>query len=194
MQGSMVQRPPISLGILGWIVEAESSSEDVIAFIENSLGQSQIMQTRSDSSSFNSLKDSSIMTSTRVGRVALTWWIDIPRVPHFLFFPLEAWKSSSWMGSYPKPNLPLLSESSIRAGLPHPMALRPWPNLYLNMSISFAAIKMLRASRTRSLKHCGSWKLIWSYGGCFWKGISIDVGNRCLLEDSRGLFSHNVIN
>ena len=26
---------------------------------------------------------------------------------------------------------------------------------------------------------------------CFWKNISIDVGDRCLLEDSHGLFSHN---
>ena len=27
--------------------------------------------------------------------------------------------------------------------------------------------------------------------GRFWKSISINVGSRCLLEDSHGLFSHN---
>ena len=27
--------------------------------------------------------------------------------------------------------------------------------------------------------------------GCFWKNISVNVGDRCLLEDSHGLFSHN---
>ena len=26
---------------------------------------------------------------------------------------------------------------------------------------------------------------------CYWKSISIDVGDKCLLEDSHGLFSHN---
>ena len=82
----MVQRPTISPSILGWMVEVESSSKDMIAFIENSLGQSLIMQARSSSSNSNSLKSYGIMTSAEAGKVVLIWEINILEAAHFLFF------------------------------------------------------------------------------------------------------------
>ena len=82
----MVQRPTISPSILGWMVEVKSSLKDMIAFIENFLGQSLIMQARSSSSNSNSLKSYGIMTSAEAGKVVLIWEIDIPEVAHFLFF------------------------------------------------------------------------------------------------------------
>ena len=86
----MVQRPVVSLGIPDQIVDVRLSLGDVIAFTENSLGQSRIMQARSGSSSSNSLKGSSIMTSADAGKMALIWGIDISWLVHFLFFPQEA--------------------------------------------------------------------------------------------------------
>ena len=85
----MVQRLVVSPGIPGRIVEVGLSSGDMIAFMENSLGQSRIMQARSDSSSSNSLKGLSIMTSVGARKVGLIWGIDTPEVSHFLFLPLE---------------------------------------------------------------------------------------------------------
>ena len=86
----MVQRPAISLGVPSRIVEVGSSSKDVIAFPENSLGQSRIMQARLGFSSSSSLKGFGIMTLVEVRNVDLIWEIDIPEATHFLFFPLEA--------------------------------------------------------------------------------------------------------
>ena len=127
--------------------------------------QSRIMQARSNSSSSNSLKGLSIMTLVGARKVSLIWGIDIPRVAYFLFFPLEAWKSSSWMGSYLKPNLPLLSESSIRAEDSHVLWLR---GLGLTCTqtweFSLQPTKLLQANRTQALKCCESWKLVQSYG------------------------------
>ena len=128
-QGSVVQRLAVSLGILGWIVKVKLSLGDMIAFTETSSGQSRIKQAILGSSSSNSLKSFGIMTSVEARKVVLIWGINIPEVSHFIFLPLEAWKSSSKVGLYPKPNLPLLSKSSMRAGLPHPTAPRPRPNL-----------------------------------------------------------------
>ena len=62
----------------------------MIAFIKNSLGQSQIIQARSNSSSYTSLKGSGINTSTGAGKMGLIWGIDILILAHFLFFPVEA--------------------------------------------------------------------------------------------------------
>ena len=86
----MVQRPAISPGIPSQIVEVKPSLKDVIAFMENSSGQNQIMQAKSGSSSSDSLEGSGIMTSARAKKMVLLWEIDIPEVVHFLFLPLEA--------------------------------------------------------------------------------------------------------
>ena len=71
---------------------------DMMAFTENSSGQSRMRQARSDSSSHDSYATSNPMTLAEVGKVTLMWGIDIPWPMHFLFFPLEAWKSSSSEG------------------------------------------------------------------------------------------------
>ena len=52
-----------------------------------------------DSSLYDSCATFDLMTSTGVEKVTLIWGIDIPWPMHFLFFPLEAWKSSSLEGS-----------------------------------------------------------------------------------------------
>ena len=114
----------------------------MIAFTEKSLGKSRIMQARSGSSSSNSLNKSGMMTSTGVGKVVLIWGIGIPKVAHFLFLSLEAYKSSSWVCLDPKLNLPSLSESSMRVRNPRPTVPRPWPSWYPNLSISLAAIRI----------------------------------------------------
>ena len=67
----------------------------MIAFTEKSLGKSRIMQARLGSSSSNSLNKSGIMTSAGIGKVDMIWGIGIPKVAHFLFLSLEAYKSSS---------------------------------------------------------------------------------------------------
>ena len=86
----MVQRLAVSPGTLGRIVEVGLSLGDIITFIENSSGQSQMMQTRSDSQSCSSWAGFGIMTLVGAKKVALMWGIDIPWSIHFLFFPLEA--------------------------------------------------------------------------------------------------------
>ena len=82
-------------------------------------------QARSDSSSHDSYAISDRMTSAGAIKVTLMWGIDIPWPMHFLFFPLEAEKSSSLEGLYPRPKPPLLSKSSIKAAFPCPIAPRP---------------------------------------------------------------------
>ena len=86
----MVQRFAVLPSSPGRIVEIEPSSEDMIVFIENSLGQSRITQARSDSSSSTSLKSYGIMHLARAEKVALIWPIDIPGLASLLFIPLEA--------------------------------------------------------------------------------------------------------
>ena len=127
--------------------------------------QSRMMQARLDSLSSNSLKGLSIMTLVGAREVSLIWGIDIPRVAYFLFFPLEAWKSSLWMGSYLKPNLPLLLERSIRAEGSHVLWL--WGlglTCTQTWAFSLRLSKLLWANGTQALKHCESWKLVQSYG------------------------------
>ena len=85
-------------------------------------------QARFDSSLPDSYAISNLMTSTRAGKVTLMWGIDILLPMHFFFFPLEARKSSSSEGLYPRLKPHLLSRSSIKEALPCLTALRPWPN------------------------------------------------------------------
>jgi len=98
-QGSMVQWPTVSLGTQGWIVEVRSSSRDMMAFTENSLGHKRMRQARSDSYLYDSCAIFDMMTLARAEKVTLMWGMDIPWPVHFLFLFLEAWKSSSSEGS-----------------------------------------------------------------------------------------------
>ena len=124
----MVQWPTISLGTQGQIVKIRSSNGDMKAFTENFSGHKQMRQARFDSSLPDSYAISILMTSARAGKVTLMWGIDILSPMHFLFFPLEARKSSLSEGLYPRLKPHLLSGSSIKEALPCLTALRPWPN------------------------------------------------------------------
>ena len=80
------------------MVEVRSSPGDMMAFSENSSRHKWMREARSDSSSHDSCAVSNLMTSGGAEKVTLMWGIDIPWPMHFLFFPLEAWKSSSSKG------------------------------------------------------------------------------------------------
>ena len=80
------------------MVVVKLSPGDMMTFTKNSFGQRQMRQARFDSSSHDSYATSNQMTLARAGKVTLMWGIDIPWPMHFLFFPLEAWKSSSSEG------------------------------------------------------------------------------------------------
>ena len=105
----------------------------MMAFIENSSRRKRMRQARSDSSSHDSCAISDQMILARAKKVTLMWEIHIPWLIHFLFFHLEAWKSSSSEGLYPRPKPPLLSQSSIKAAFLFPTAprlSRPKPQLF----------------------------------------------------------------
>ena len=80
------------------MVVVKLSPRDMMTFTENSFGQRQMRQARFDSSSHDSCATSNQMTLAGAEKVTLMWGIDIPWPMHFLFFPLEAWKSSSSEG------------------------------------------------------------------------------------------------
>ena len=70
----------------------------MMAFIENSSRRKRMRRARSDSSSHDSCAISDQMILAGAEKVTLMWGIDIPWPIHFLFFHLEAWKSSSSEG------------------------------------------------------------------------------------------------
>ena len=117
---------------LAWHIGPNGRSQiipwDMMAFTENSSGQRQIRQARSDSSSHDSYASFDLLTSIEARKVTLMWGIDILWPMNFLFFPLEAWKSSSSEGSLPRPKPPLLFGSSTKEAFLCPTAPRPWPN------------------------------------------------------------------
>ena len=88
-----------SPGTQDLIMEVRSYLGDMMAFIENSLGHKRMRQARFDSSLHDSYAISDLMTLARAGKVTLMWGMDILGLLYFLFFPLEAWKSSSSKGS-----------------------------------------------------------------------------------------------
>ena len=121
----MVQWPTILLGTQGLTVKARSSPREMVAFTKNSSRHKRMRQASSDSSSPDSCAISNLMTLARAGKVTLMWGIVILWLMQLLFFPPEAWKSSSSEGLYPRPKPPLLSGSSIKVALTCPIAPRP---------------------------------------------------------------------
>ena len=152
----MVQRPAISLGVPSRIVEVGSSSEDVIAFPENSSRQSKIMQARLGFSSSSSLKGFGIITLVEVRNVDLIWEIDIPEATHFLSF---LWKLERVLhGWVHTPNQIFLCYLRVQLEQgSHVLQLR---SLGLTFTQTWAfpsqPSKLLRANRTQALKYCES--------------------------------------